>query len=127
MTTLYLFFLAQTLLRLRLMDLHELLGKMASQTVLAVILAAVFVVLTAWVKGNTSLYLFNTVLAAFVIGILLEPLRAKVEEQVVAHLLPRAVRAARARWPRCAPGWPTSSTPERPPSSSSTRWTRRGA
>jgi len=82
-TTLYLFFLAQTLLRLRLMDLHELLGKVASQTVLAVMLAAVFLVLTAWVKGNTSLYLFNTVLAAFVIGILLEPLRAKVEAQVV--------------------------------------------
>src|SRR5215469_2242112 len=39
-TTLYLFFLAQTLLRLRLMDLHELLGKVASQTVLAVILDA---------------------------------------------------------------------------------------
>ena len=38
---------------------------------LAVMLAAVFLVLTAWVKGNTSLYLFNTVLAAFVIGILL--------------------------------------------------------
>ncbi|HZX43595.1 MAG TPA: ATP-binding protein, partial [Myxococcaceae bacterium] len=82
-TTLYLFFLAQTLLRLRLMDLHELLGKVASQTVLAVMLAVVFLVLTAWVKGNTSLYLFNTVLSAFVIGILLEPLRAKVEAQVV--------------------------------------------
>ena len=82
-TTLYLFFLAQTLLRLRLMDLHELLGKVASQTVLAVMLAAVFTVLTAWVHGNTSLYLFNTVLAAFVMCILLEPLRAKVEAQVV--------------------------------------------
>ena len=32
-STLYLFFLAQTLLRLRLMDLHELLGKIASQAV----------------------------------------------------------------------------------------------
>ena len=83
------------------MDLHELLGKIACQTVLAVILALVFVVLTAWVKGNTSLYLFNTVVAAFVIGILLEPLRAKVEEQVVAHLLPRAVRAAASRSARC--------------------------
>jgi len=59
------------------------LGKVASQTVLAVMLAAVFTVLTAWVHGNTSLYLFNTVLAAFVMCILLEPLRAKVEAQVV--------------------------------------------
>lgn len=83
-TTLYLFFLAQTLLRLRLMDLQELLGKIASQTVLAVILAAVFTVLTAWVEENTSLFVFNTVVAAFVMLILLEPLRAKVEEAVVA-------------------------------------------
>ncbi len=82
--TLYLFFLSQTLLRLRLMDLHELLGKIASQTVLAIILAAVFAVLTAWVEGNTSLFLFNTVVAAFVMLILLEPLRAKVEERVIA-------------------------------------------
>ncbi|AKF82011.1 histidine kinase [Myxococcus fulvus 124B02] len=82
-TTLYLFFLAQTLLRLRLMDLHELLGKIASQTVLAVILAAVFTVLTAWVDEDTGLFLFNTVVAAFVILILLDPLRAKVEEMVV--------------------------------------------
>ncbi|MBF5044052.1 histidine kinase [Aggregicoccus sp. 17bor-14] len=83
-STLYLFLLAQTLLRLRLMDLHELAGKIASQTVLAVILAAVFTVLTVWVEGNTPLFLFNTVVAAFVVLILLEPLREKVEEQVVA-------------------------------------------
>ncbi|NVJ22955.1 GAF domain-containing protein [Myxococcus sp. AM011] len=82
-TTLYLFFLAQTLLRLRLMDLHELLGKIASQTVLAVILAAVFTVLTAWVDEDTGLFVFNTVVAAFVILILLDPLRTKVEEMVV--------------------------------------------
>lgn len=80
----YLFFLSQTLLRLRLMDLHELLGKIASQMVLAAILALVFVVLTAWVKGNVSLYVFNTVVAAFVMLILLEPLSRWVEARVVA-------------------------------------------
>ncbi len=83
-STLYLFFLSQTLLRLRLMDLHELLGKIASQTFLAVILAAVFVVLTVWVESNTSLFVFNTIIAAFVMLILLEPVREKVEERVVA-------------------------------------------
>ncbi|HEX4620744.1 MAG TPA: ATP-binding protein [Myxococcaceae bacterium] len=82
--TLYLFFLAQTLLRLRLLDLHELLGKIASQTVLAVILASVFAVLTIWVGGNAPLFVFNTIVAAFVVIILLEPLRAKVEERVTA-------------------------------------------
>jgi two-component system, NtrC family, sensor histidine kinase HydH len=102
-STLYLFFLAQTLLRLRLMDLHELLGKIASQAVLAVILAAIVMVLTVWVKENTSLFIFNTVVAAFVTIILMEPLRAKVEEQVVAIFfrerfeLLRALGALRAR------------------------------
>jgi two-component system sensor histidine kinase HydH len=101
-STLYLFFLAQTLLRLRLMDLHELFGKIASQTVLAFILAAVFTVLTAWVE-KTGLFVFNTVVAAFVISILMEPLRVKVEEQVVAIFfrerfeLLRALGALRAR------------------------------
>ncbi|MDY7230625.1 ATP-binding protein [Hyalangium rubrum] len=103
LSTLYLFFLAQTLLRLRLMDLHELLGKIASQTVLAIILAAVFTVLTAWVQQNTSLFIFNTVVAAFVIIILMEPLRVKVEERVVAIFfrerfeLLRVLSALRAR------------------------------
>ncbi|HEY1087066.1 MAG TPA: histidine kinase, partial [Archangium sp.] len=83
-STLYLFFLSQTLLRLRLMDLHELLGKIASQAVLAGILAVVFVVLTAWVEANASLYLFNTLVAAFVMLILLEPLTGWVEDRVVA-------------------------------------------
>ncbi len=83
-STLYLFFLAQTLLRLRLMDLHELLGKFASQAVLAAILAVVFAILTAWVEGNRSLYLFNTLVAAFVMLILLEPLGRWVEEKIIA-------------------------------------------
>lgn len=84
-STLYLFFLSQTLLRLRLLDLHELLGKIAAQAVLASILALVFVALTSWVEGSKkSLFLFNTVVAAFVMLILLEPLRAKVDERVVA-------------------------------------------
>ncbi len=102
-STLYLFFLAQTLLRLRLMDLHELLGKIASQAVLAAILAAVFVPLTIWVDDNGALFLFNTVVAAFVMLILLEPLRVKVDEQVVAlffrerYELLRALTQLRAR------------------------------
>ena len=102
-TTLYLFFLAQTLLRLRLMDLHELLGKIASQTVLALSLALVFTALTVWVQGNTSLFLFNTVVATFVVMILQEPLRPKVEERIVAiffrerYELLRALSNLRAR------------------------------
>ncbi|MDC0707247.1 ATP-binding protein [Stigmatella sp. ncwal1] len=85
-TTLYLVFLYQTLRRLRLMDLNELLGKLASQAVLAVLLAAVFTVLTSWVKENILQLLFNTVVATFVIIILLEPLGARVDAQMVRIL-----------------------------------------
>jgi signal transduction histidine kinase len=71
--------------------------------VLAFILAAVFTVLTVWVKENASLFIFNTVVAAFVTIILMEPLRVKVDEQVVAIFfrerfeLLRALGALRAR------------------------------
>jgi signal transduction histidine kinase len=85
-TTLYLYFLAQTLQRLRLLDLHELLGKVASLSVLALILAAIYGALVAWVGSRPALFLFNTLIASFVILILFEPLRAKVEEWVVATL-----------------------------------------
>jgi two-component system, NtrC family, sensor histidine kinase HydH len=102
-STLYLFFLAQTLLRLRLMDLHELLGKVASHAVLAAILASVFATLTIWVGGNLPLFVFNTIVAAFVMLILLEPLREKVEDRVIAIFfrerfeLVRALTQLRAR------------------------------
>ncbi len=82
--TFNLYFLSQTLLRLRLMDLHELLGKIASLVVLAAILALLFVLLTFWVAGNTGLYLFNTVVATLVMLILLEPLTTWVNDRVTA-------------------------------------------
>ena len=83
-TTLYLFFLAQTLLRLRMLDLNELLGKVASHTVLAAVVGGVFAVHTAWIGRDPGLYIFNTIVAAFVVITLLEPLRTVVEDRVVA-------------------------------------------
>lgn len=82
--TLNLYFLSQTLLRLRLMDLHELLGKIASQTVLAFIFSLAFVLLTMWVAENPTLYIFNTGVAALVILILFEPLATWVHNTVTA-------------------------------------------
>ncbi len=84
LTQLYLYFLAQTLLRLRLLDLNELLGKFAAQTVLAAIVGAVFGVLTGWVRGNVAVYVFNTAIAAFVVLTLADPLRGMVEDRVTA-------------------------------------------
>jgi signal transduction histidine kinase len=85
-TTLYLFFLAQTLQRHRLLDLHELIGKVASISALALMLALVYGVIGLWLKDRPGLFLFNTVIASFVILSLYEPLRARVEEQVLASL-----------------------------------------
>ena len=78
-------------------------------------------------KGNTSLYLFNTVLAAFVIGILLEPLRAKVEAQVVHIFFRERSELLRSLGGAADPAGQRHRLPERPPRSSSTRWRRRGA
>ncbi len=85
-TTLYLFFLSQTLQRHRLLDLHELLGRVAAVSSLALMLALVYGVIGYWLKDRPGLFLFNTISAAFVILALFEPLRARVEEQVLAVL-----------------------------------------
>ncbi|HEY0839649.1 MAG TPA: ATP-binding protein, partial [Vulgatibacter sp.] len=85
-SSLYLFFLAQTLQVYRLLDLQELLGKFAALTLLALILSAIYVGLVIWVGSATQLFLFNTLIASFVILNLFEPLRAKVDGWVVATL-----------------------------------------
>lgn len=85
-TTLYLFFLSQTLQRHRLLDLHELLGRVAAVSSLALMLALVYGVIGYWLKDRPGLFLFNTVSAAFVILTLFEPLRTRVEEQVLASM-----------------------------------------
>src|SRR5215475_6679525 len=74
---LYLYFLSQTLFRYRLIDLNELVGKMAVLGTLVVLLWAVNSFLLYWVgNGSASstsasdFYLLNTLVASFVILIL---------------------------------------------------------
>ena len=82
-TTVYLYFISQTLFRYRLLDLNELLGKMVVLAAFVVMLAATYGLLVAWVPPEqTGAFLFNTVVASFVILILFEPLRSQVEELV---------------------------------------------
>lgn len=103
LTTLFLFFLSQTLQVYRLLDLHELLGRLAALSVLALILAAIYAGLVIWVGDSPGLFVFNTLVASFVILNLFEPLRLKVEEWVVATLfrerfeLLRTLAALKAR------------------------------
>ncbi|HEX4382267.1 MAG TPA: ATP-binding protein [Myxococcales bacterium] len=83
----YLYFLSQTIQRHRLLDLNELLGKIVVLASVGLVLAGIYGLLVRWTgSGSVGLFLFNTVVASFVILILFEPLKAKVEEKVQAIL-----------------------------------------
>jgi two-component system sensor histidine kinase HydH len=84
--TVFMFFLSQTLLRHRLLDLHEFLGKIVVVTALGLVLVAIYGGLVSWVGNRPELFYFNTLVASFVILSLFEPLREKVEEWVVVTL-----------------------------------------
>jgi len=86
MLTLFMFFLSQTLLRHRLLDLHEFLGKIVVVTALGLVLVAIYGGLVSWVGNRPELFYFNTLVASFVILSLFEPMREKVEEWVVVTL-----------------------------------------
>ena len=83
--TIFMFFLSQTLLRHRLLDLHEFLGKIVVVSALGLVLVAIYGGLVSWV-GSPGLFYFNTLVASFVILSLFEPMREKVEEWVVVTL-----------------------------------------
>jgi len=82
--TIYLYFLSQTILRHRLLDLNELLGKIVVLASVGLVLFAIYGLLVRWTGGTTGLFLFNTMVASFVILILFEPLKSKVEEKVLS-------------------------------------------
>lgn len=85
---LYLYFLSQTLFRNRLIDLNELVGKMAVLGSLVVLLWAVYGFLLYWIGGGQKgLYLLNALVASFVILILFEPVRGRLENGINRWIL----------------------------------------
>ena len=76
----YLYFLSQNLVRYRLLDLNELLGRMVVLGTLVFILTLIYGLLVRWVgPDEQGLFFFNSLLASATIVILIEPLRARVE------------------------------------------------
>jgi signal transduction histidine kinase len=76
----YLYFLSQNLVRYRLLDLNELLGRMVVLGTLVFILAFIYGVLVNWVgPDQQGTFFFNTLLASATIVILIEPLRVRIE------------------------------------------------
>jgi len=77
---LYVYFLSQAILSSRLLDLHELLGKVLVFGSLALILAVVYGVLFLWVGDRRGFFLSNTLVASSLILILFEPVKTRLEE-----------------------------------------------
>jgi two-component system sensor histidine kinase HydH len=76
----YLYFLSQNLVRYRLLDLNELLGRMVVLGTLVFILSLIYGLLVSWVGSEEhGLFFFNSLLASATIVILIEPLRNRVE------------------------------------------------
>jgi signal transduction histidine kinase len=83
LSILYLYFLSQSLFRYRLIDVNELLGKMAVLGTLLVMLWAVYGLLLTWVGGDQDgLFLLTALVASFVILILFEPIRTRLENGI---------------------------------------------
>ncbi len=79
-TILYLYFLSQSLFRYQLIDLNELIGKMALLGTLVGLLWAVYGLLLAWIgRGQEGLFLLNALVASFVILLLYEPVHTRLE------------------------------------------------
>lgn len=78
LSTVFLFVLAQSLNRERLVDLYDLLGHLVVHTALAFCLAGIFYVFVVLFGGFDTMYL-GAILSAIVILVLFDPLRQKVE------------------------------------------------
>jgi len=78
----YMYFMFQVLTLRRILDLFEFLGRFVVLTGFAFVLSIIYAVLVAWWRHDLALFLFNTVIATIVILILLDPLRAFVEEKL---------------------------------------------
>jgi signal transduction histidine kinase len=78
----YVLFLSQILIRERLLDLNEFIGRTVILGVLAVLFAAIFAVLVG-LGGNVSSRLFNAVIGVIILITLYEPLKDRLEAKTV--------------------------------------------
>jgi two-component system sensor histidine kinase HydH len=99
----YMYFVSQALFRHRLLDLNELIGRMAVLAAFVLLLSTIYGLLVAWVRAEqTGLFFFNSIVASLVIFILFDPLRGAIEGQIQGWLfrerwaLKAAIDSARA-------------------------------
>jgi len=95
--TAYVYFLYQSVLSRRVIDLVDLVGKAAVLGVLTVVLASIYALLLLWVgTPEPELWLFNTLVASFVILILYDQIRPWVEETAAKLLFRQRYELRRA-------------------------------
>ena len=89
-TAVYLYFVAQTLQRERLLELPELAARILTLTLLIVAVTGVLALLLMWIpyktEGGWSLFVFNSAVAAFAVIVLLDPVRQEFESRVESWL-----------------------------------------
>ena len=81
LTSIYLYLFSQAIFSYRLMDIYEYFGKMAILGALALTMAGIFSVLTLFEMASTSFFV-NAMAAAFVMLIVFDPLRERVEQKI---------------------------------------------
>lgn len=90
-TAVYLYFVAQTLVRERLLDLPEVALRIASMSVLIVVVTGLYAILLLWIPArdatNRSLFLFNAAVASFAVIVLIDPVRTEIESRIEGWLL----------------------------------------
>ena len=82
----YLYLLSQALLRHRLLDMQEIMGKAVVLGLLAVVLATIYTLLVVWVGDQPALMVFNSLVASIVILVLFDPLRLLAERRLAPLL-----------------------------------------
>ena len=79
---LYIFFLSQVILRERLLDLNEFIGRMVILGILAVLFAAISALLIS-LGNNTSTRLFGALVGVIILLTLYEPLKVRLEARAM--------------------------------------------
>ncbi len=79
MTLAYLYIISQTIVRYRILDLYEMIGRFAVLTLMGIVLAAIYTGLAYWAGKNLSI---NAFLSSLIILILFDPLRELVERKI---------------------------------------------
>jgi signal transduction histidine kinase len=77
----YMYFISQSIVKYRLLDLHESIGRGIVLITLASITAGIYGALVLWIGNNPELAIFNTFVASLLILWLYEPIKLKIQDQ----------------------------------------------